>query len=185
MNLQGNSGHVDRYGKHAVRARRRAPVLGVAGQCVPSGCVAAPGVVRGNVSAPGSVPRSSRQAAVHLVLIDAKDETRRQGGREREKTAEDRGTGLVYNILTPAKRPSRDITTAMRTALPAAHARDGIALYIRPTAAGDGDGKADRRRKKRLRMREPRIRGEEARRRETKRGIKRAVRRANSVRLPT
>lgn len=127
------------------RGRRASPVLRVAGDsaCRP-GCVAAPGVVGGNVNGPGNVVLGSSRVAARLVPVDAARKTRRGGGRE-----EDRGTELRYNILAPAKRPSCDITTAMRTALPAAHARDSIASYIRPTAAGDGGDKADRRRKKR------------------------------------
>lgn len=130
------------------RGTRASPVLCVAGQCVPSGCVAAPGVVRGNVSAPGNVPGFlAKRRAGRLVLVDAKDETRDREGRRPQKTAE-----RDLDILAPAKRSSRDITTAMRnTVLPAAHARDDTASHIRPTASGDGDDKVDKRRKKRTR----------------------------------
>lgn len=139
--------------------------------------------------------RSSREAAseVSLVLVNAMGKTRGGEGREEgksrvEKTAEDRGTELRYNILAPAKRSSRDITTAMRTALPAAHARDGIASRIRPTAGGNGDGKSGQTEKEAYRMRKSSRRNEEREReieRKAKRGIKRGARRANSVPLPT
>jgi len=56
--------------------------------------------------------------------------TRREA--EEEKTAEDHETELRCNILTPAKRPFYDITTAMRTVLSAAHARDVYRL-VYPT----------------------------------------------------
>jgi hypothetical protein len=168
------------------RGTRASPVLCVAGQCVPSGCVAAPGVVRGNVRARnGNVAGLlAKRRARCLVLVNAMGKTRRGGCRGMERTAEDRGTELRYNILAPAKRSSRDITTAMRTALPAAHARDGIASRIRPTAGGNGDGKSGQTEKEACRMRESSRRNEE-RERKAKRGIKRGARRANSVPLPT
>lgn len=142
MNLQGNSGHVDGYGKHAVRARVDSPM-----RC---GTVRAVRMRRGGraslketVSASGNVPLVfSPNAASGGVSFPRTRYERREDEDYAEKTE------LRYNILAPAKRPSRDITTAMRTVLPAAHARDGIASCIRPTAGGDGDDKTDRRRKK-------------------------------------
>lgn len=81
------------------RGTRASPVLCVAGQCVPSGCVAAPGVVRGNVSTPGNgLPCSSREAASGACRTHGRN-TKDEESRE-EKTAEDRGTELRYNILT-------------------------------------------------------------------------------------
>lgn len=148
MNLQGNSGHVDGYGKHAVHARRRSSALW------DSACRPDASRRRASLEETSGRPemspvfsRNGASWASRSFLVDAMQKTRR--GAEGEKTAEDRGTELRYNILAPAKRPSRDITTAMRTVLPAAHARDSIASCIWPTAGGDDDGKADRRRKKR------------------------------------
>jgi len=53
--------------------------------------------------------------------------------------------GLGYNILAPAKRSACDITTAMRTALPVAHARDDI----RSTTGENENDETDGREKKR------------------------------------
>lgn len=132
MNLQGNSGHVDGYSKHAVRARRRSSTLWDSA-CRPDASRRRASLEE-TLARPETFPVFSRSDELGVSFSrDAKDETRDREGRRPQKTAE-----RDLDILAQAKRSSHDITTAMRnTVLPAAHARDDTASHIRPTASGE------------------------------------------------
>lgn len=61
-----------------------------------------------------SLSLSSRKAANGVVLVEETRSVTRKRPRARESAC--KTTGLRYNILAPAKRSRRDITTAMRIA---------------------------------------------------------------------
>jgi len=143
MNLQGNSGHVDGYGKHAVCARRRSSALRDSA-CRPDASWRRASLEETSAR-PETVFSRSDEQGVSFPCTRCKRRDEKPRRRRPRKTTK-RSLGVIFShrqndrstILQPQCVPF--FLQHMRATY--------IASCIRPTADGNGDGKADRQRKK-------------------------------------